>query len=173
MSVMEWFSPLRSEHWYFPVLTSPLNSSMHRILGSLFLGCFRKITSLCTEFTDMFRFLEIALMESDSFSSFIIVSFSLLLIVCFLGTSSVSVLNLFPQCLQLYLVVFIFSIGCFAYKCNFLHKNIYGGFYSPIDIIEPKIYGLFFIFKNFSIVIIQSKHNNSLKQLKRYQYGYN
>ena len=119
MSVSEWVSPLSSEHWYFPVITSPLNSSIHRTLGGLFLGCFRKITSLWTEFIDTLRFLEIALMDRDSFRSFIIVSFSLLLIVCFLGTSSVSVLNLFPQCLQLYLVVFIFSIGCFAYKCNF------------------------------------------------------
>lgn len=106
MSVGEWVSPLSSEHWYFPVLTSPLNSSMHRTLGSLFLGRFRKITSLYTEFTDTFRFLEIALMDRDSFRSLIIVSFSLLLIVCFLGTRSVSFFNLFLQCLQSYLVVF-------------------------------------------------------------------
>ena len=104
--VSEWVSPLSSEHWYFPVITSPLNSSIHRTLGSWFLGCFRKITSLWTEFIDTLRFLEIALMDRDSFRSFIIVSFSLLLIVCFLGTSSVSFLNLFPQCWQSYLVVF-------------------------------------------------------------------
>ena len=88
MSVREWFSPLSSEHWYFPVFTFPLNSSMHRTLGSWFLGCFRKITSLWTVFIDTFRFLEIALMDRDSFSSFIIVSVSLLLIVCFFGTYS-------------------------------------------------------------------------------------
>ena len=42
-----------------------------------------------------------------------IVRVSLLLFVCFLGTRSVSVLNLFPQCLQSYLVVFRCMIAFF------------------------------------------------------------
>ena len=113
MSISLCVLPFKMDRWYLCPPVSPLNSSMHITSGSGFLiegSMFAILVIVCQ---DSLYLLAIDFIEQTSLNSFSMFSISLNVIVQFFGTRSCFPSNLFPQCLQLYLVFFRWIILVF------------------------------------------------------------